>query len=54
MKFGQLIEYNKRNVFLKRSCRKYGREASSRPLFVYKKALYIVKEIVLQLDFAIF
>ena len=22
MKFGQLIEYNKRNIFLKKSCRK--------------------------------
>ena len=25
MKFGQLIEYNMRNIFLKKSCTKYGR-----------------------------
>ena len=38
MKFGQLIEYNKRNIFLQKSCRKWGRETSSRPLFVFKKS----------------
>ena len=31
MKFGQLIEYNGRNIFLQKSCRKWGRETSSRP-----------------------
>ena len=35
MKFGQLIKYNKRNIFLQKSCRKWGRETSSRPLFVF-------------------
>ena len=30
MKFGQLIEYNKRNIFLQKLCRKWGRETSSR------------------------
>ena len=35
MKFGQLIEYNKTNIFLQKSCRKIGREASSRPLFIF-------------------
>ena len=35
MKFGLLIEYNKRNVFLKKSCRKQGRETSSKPHFVF-------------------
>ena len=33
MKFGQLIEYNKRNILLQKSSRKRGRETSSRPLF---------------------
>ena len=37
MKFGQLIEYNKRNIFLKKSCRKEGNETSSKSLFVYQK-----------------
>ena len=31
MKFGQSIEYNMRNNFLKKSYRKYGRETISRP-----------------------
>ena len=35
LKFGQLIEYNNRNIFLQKSCRKWGRETSSRPLFVF-------------------
>ena len=38
MKFGQLIEYNKRNIFLQKLCRKWGRETSSRPLFVAPKS----------------
>ena len=33
MKFDQLIEYNKRNIFLKKLCRKWGKETSSRPFF---------------------
>ena len=35
MKFGELIEYNKRNMFLQKSCRARGRDTSSRPLFVF-------------------
>ena len=35
MKFGQLIEYNKKNIFLQKLCRKWGRETSSRPLFIF-------------------
>ena len=35
MKFGQLIEYNMRNIFLEKSHSKYGAEASPRPF--YKK-----------------
>ena len=39
MKFGQLIEYNKRNVFLQKLCWKWGKETSSRSLFIFKKRL---------------
>ena len=39
MKFGQLIEYIKRNSFLQKSCRKWGREISSRSFLVFNKAL---------------
>ena len=42
-KFRQLIKYNKENIFLQKSCRKLGKETSSRPLFVFKKILYEVK-----------
>ena len=31
IKFGQLIEYNLRNIFLKKSCTKCGGETSLRP-----------------------
>ena len=43
MKFVQLIECNKLNNFLQKSCRKYDMETSSRPLSVFKKALCEVK-----------
>ena len=39
MKFDQLIEYNKRNIFLQKLCRKWGKETSSRPVFIFKKKL---------------
>ena len=35
MKFGQLIVSNKRNTFLQKLCQKWGRETSSRPLFIF-------------------
>ena len=35
MKFGQLIEYNKKNIFLQKLCRKWGKETSSQPLFIF-------------------
>ena len=35
MKFGQIIEYNKRNIFHQKLCGKLGRETSSRPLFIF-------------------
>ena len=38
MKFDQVIEYNKRNIFRQKSCRKWDRETSSRPLFIFLKS----------------
>ena len=32
MKFGQLIDYNKRNTFLQKLCEKWGKETNYRPL----------------------
>ena len=32
-----------KNSFAQKSCRKWGRETSFRPLFVFKKALYKIK-----------
>ena len=37
IKFGQLLEYDKWNTFLHKSSRKWVREASSRPPFVFQK-----------------
>ena len=39
MKFGQLMEYNKRKIFLQKFCRKWGIETSTRPLFIFQKSL---------------
>ena len=39
MKFGQLIEYNKKNIFLQKLYGEWGRETSSRPLFFSWKKL---------------
>ena len=39
MKFGQLIEYNKRNVFFQKICRKWGLETKCRRLFIVLKSL---------------
>ena len=33
MKFGQLIEYNVKNIFLEKPCTQCGREASPRPFY---------------------
>ena len=54
MKFGQLIENHKENISFQKSCRKRSRETSSRPLFVFKKALYEIKASGLGLGFDIF
>ena len=42
-KFGQLIEHPKRNIFLKILCRKWVRETSSRPLFIFWKSFILGK-----------
>ena len=38
MEFGQVIKYNKRNIFLQKSFRKWGRETTSRPLSGFWKS----------------
>ena len=38
MEFGQLIESINRKIFLQKTCRKWGRETSSKPLFVFWKS----------------
>ena len=38
IKSGQLIEYKKKNIFIRKFCRKWGREASSRPFLFLKNA----------------
>ena len=38
MKFGQLIEYKKRNIFLQKFFRKRGMKTISRPFLFFKKA----------------
>ena len=50
IKIWSVKEYNKINIFLQKSCRKEGREASYRPLFVFKKALFEVNASGLQLS----
>ena len=40
LKFGQLIEHPKRNIFLQKFCRKWVGEICSRPLLFFKKAWY--------------
>ena len=43
MKLGQLIGYNKANIFLQKSWTTRGTETSSRPLFVFSKSLIKIK-----------
>ena len=50
--FGQFIKYSKRTIFLQKSCRKSGKETSSR-LFL-KKQKNFIKASALQLSFNIF
>ena len=46
MKFGQLIEYNKKNIFLQKLRRKWGTETSSRLLHFLKKINMRWKQVV--------
>ena len=43
MKFGWLIEHSQRNIFLEKLCRKWGRETSSKPLFVFLRSFTLHK-----------
>ena len=43
IKFGQLIKYSVRNIFVQKPSREWGNETSSRPTFLFKKALYTLK-----------
>ena len=55
MKLCQLIKYSMRYIFIQNSCRKWARETSSPPLFLFfKKALYKVKASGQHLSFKIF
>ena len=54
MNISQLIDCNVRNTFRQKSCRKWVRETSSRPLFVFKKAIYEEKVSGQHLNFNIF
>ena len=53
MKFGQLIEYNMRNIFLQKSCTKYGGETILRP-FSKKSKLSIFLDQVLHSLFLLY
>ena len=35
MEFDHLTDHNMRNIFLQKSCKRWGRETSFRPLFVF-------------------
>ena len=54
MKFDYLIEYNKINIFLQKSCRKWDRKTISKSPFIFKKTFYDVIGSGLQLSFNIF
>ena len=49
MEFGQLIEYSKINIFLKKFCGKWGRETSFRPLYFLRKLNMRWKQVVCSL-----
>ena len=54
MKRGQLIEYNKRNIYFSKIMQKIRQGNSFQTSFFLKKALYEVKASGLQLHFNIF
>ena len=53
IKIGQVIEHNDRKIFLQKSFRKWGKETSSRLLFVFQKNVIWVKATVLKFSFNI-
>ena len=54
MEFGQLIDYDKRNIFFRRSFKNEARWLVPDLFLFFKKAFYEVKASVLQLSFNIF
>ena len=54
VKFGQVIEYNKRNIFIKNHAQNEAGGLVPDLFLCFKKVLYEVKESVLQLSFNIF
>ena len=50
----QLTEDWKKNIFLQKSCRKWGRETSFRPFFVFQNSFFWGKRIWSALSFNIF
>ena len=54
LKFGQLIEYNKRNIFKKNHAENKAKRLVSDLILFFKKALYKVKTSFLQLGFTMF
>ena len=54
MRFGQLIKHSIRNIFLKKSYDKRGRETNSRTFLFLNKALYTVNTSSQRLSFNIF
>ena len=55
MQFCELIEYNKRNIFLQKLCVKWCRETSFRPLFIFLKSLiWGERKVVCSLDLLYF
>ena len=51
-KFGQLIEHNLRNIFLRKLCRKCGRKTNSRRLFAFLEKVKVASTLV-WIDFGI-
>ena len=43
IKFGQLVEYNKRNIFFQKICKKRDRETSSKHFFIFFKFFFLKK-----------
>ena len=53
IKLGQLIEYKKTNIFLQKLWRKWSKEISSKPIFIFQKCLIWDESTWSQLDFNI-